>query len=347
MSGKARLGAGGAKQAPLIRREDLDDNISTYQRETDGRSAEERVHQIRLDRIEPSPFQVRRVFPESEIEELANSIRDNGLVHAPKGRPHAEKPGWTELMPGEMRLRALHRLVERGEADALLKRDREGNWLVPIVVVSVDNERAEAIVFAENEARTDLSPWEWALAWQQRRDRRAERGQPATVRDVAAAHNKPHTTIGEYLRVADTLSREVLAEAGVVTESGVDHSRMARLPFSALKGIARSQAQGTAAAAHHLLLELQRVGDNAAAKRLEEWQASSRRDRGAGKGSFQINIRQPLPELTPRQAIHYLGRISTALPILAQKAIEDPDSADARDLAATLETVAQLLRSRG
>lgn len=345
MSGKARLG-GGAK-APTVRREELDDNVSTYRIEADGRAAEERVHQVPLSRVEPSPFQVRRVFPESEIEDLADSIRANGLIHPPKGRPHPEKPGWVELMPGELRLRALQRLIDRGEAEGILKRDREGNWLAPIVVVSVDDERAESIVFAENESRTDLSPWEWALAWQQRRDRRKERGQPATVRDVAAAHDKPHTTVGEYLRVADAITPELLAQAGVVGQGGSDHGRMARLPFSALKGVAAATAQSTAAAAQLLLQELRRAGDHAARERLQKGEKAARRSSVGGKQSFQINIRQPLPELTPRQATHYLGRISTALPVLAERAVEDIEAADARELAETLEAAARRLRERG
>jgi hypothetical protein len=343
MSGKARLKAGTTK-APVVRREDLDDNISTYSLADDGRAAEERVHFVAMDRIEPSPFQVRRVFPEPEIEELANSIRDAGLVHAPKGRPHPSKLGWIELMPGEMRLRALQRLVERGEADDVLKRDGEGKWLAPIVVVSVDDERAEAIVFAENDARTDLSAWEWALAWQQRRDRRKERGQPATVRDVAAVHGKPHTTVGEYLRVADTISEEILASAGVMTTEGVDHTRMSDLSFNALKGIAATAGQGTRAAAEHLLQELARVGDSMAKQRIQTGRAAARAPTGLVR-TFQINIRQPLPDLTPQQATHYLGRISEALPVLASRAIEDIDNGRAEALASILEQAARRLRN--
>ena len=318
MSGKARLG--GAKgSTPLVRREDLDDNLASYRPDADARSAEERIQLVRIDRIEPSPFQVRRVFPEREIEELADSIRDTGLIHQPKGRPHPSKAGWVELMPGELRLRALQRLVERGEADAVLKRDGEGKWLAPIIMVTVDDERAEAIVFTENEARTDLSPWEWALAWQQRRDRRKERGQPATVRDVAAAHHKPHTTVGEYLRVADALSVEVLEAAGVRINGALDHGRMAKLPFMALKGVA-------------------------AVERLEKPRSASRLPGGAGKQSFQINIRRPLPELTPAQAGHYLERISTALPILAERASAELGGQSADDLAEVLEAAARVLR---
>lgn len=343
MSGKARLRVG-KTQAPVVRREDLDDNIATYQMEADGRSAEERVQYIRIDRIEPSPFQIRRIFPEPEIESLADSIRDNGLVHAPKGRPHPDKAGWVELMPGELRLRALQRLVERGEANDVLRRDTDGTWRAPIMLVSVDDDRAEAIVFAENEARTDLTPWEWALAWQQRRDRRKERGQPATVRDVAAAHHKPHTTVGEYLKVADALSLKVLTAAGVVANGSPDHSRMGRLAFSTLKGVAATAAQGIDAAATHLLHELRRIGDNAAVERLQSRIAAQRAPAGS-RQSFQINIRQPLPELTPQQATHYLARMSVALPVLAERAAADIGAERARELAATLEETARRLRN--
>ena len=343
MSGKARLG-GSKGSTPLVRREDLDDNLASYRPDADARSAEERIQLVRIDRIEPSPFQVRRVFPEREIEELADSIRDTGLIHQPKGRPHPSKPGWVELMPGELRLRALQRLIERGEAEAVLKRDGEGNWLAPIIMVTVDDERAEAIVFTENEARTDLSPCEWALAWQQRRDRRKGRGQPATVRDVAAAHHKPHTTVGEYLRVAEALSAEVLEAAGVRINGASDHGRMAKLPFSALKGVAAEAERGVKVMSERLLQELRRVGDRAAVERLEKPRAASRLPGGAGKQSFQINIRRPLPELTPAQAGHYLERISTALPILAQRASAEIGGDDARELAEVLEAAARVLR---
>lgn len=330
--GKARLG--GAK-APQVTREDLDDNIKTYRPEDDGRGAEERVRYIRFDRIEPSPFQVRRVFPESEIEQLADSIRDSGLVHPPKARPHPTKPKWVELMPGEMRVRALRKLTERGEAEGVLKRDHDGEWLAPVVIVDVDDERAEAVVFAENEARTDLSPWEWAFAWQQRRDRRKERGQPATVRDVAAAHKRPHTTVGEYLRVADQISRDVLKRAGLVGLDGEpEHARMAKVPFTDLKGVATTVADhGAGHGAARLRRALQRI------------EGAPKQEAKTQSASFQINIRRPLDQLTPDQAAHYLGRISEALPTLADRAAEKIAPERATALVASLERVVDVLRS--
>ncbi|MQA92797.1 MAG: hypothetical protein GEU90_21675, partial [Gemmatimonas sp.] len=60
---------------------------------------------------------------------------------------------------------------------------------------------------------------------------------------------------------------------------------MARLPFSALKGVAAAP-HGVEAAAQHLLQELRRVGDHAARERLQKGEKSAR------PMSFQINIRR-------------------------------------------------------
>jgi hypothetical protein len=117
---------------------------------------------------------------------------------------------------------------------------------------------------------------------------------------------------------------------------------MAKLPFMALKGVAA--VDGTEAMAERLLQELRRVGDRAAVERLEKPRSASRLPGGAGKQSFQINIRRPLPELTPAQAGHYLERISTALPILAERASAELGGQSADDLAEVLEAAARVLR---
>lgn len=334
-----RLGRGTASSKPAVR---LDQNVLSYDAQRDGRSVEGRVQQVRIDQVEPSPYQVRRVFPEREIEELAESIRTNGLIHEPRGRPHPERPGWVQLMPGEMRLRALHRLIERGEADEVLQRDGEGNWLVPIHVEAVDDDRAEAMVLSENLDRTDLSAWEWALAWRQRRESLRRRGQPATVRDVAASLGKKFQTVGQYLRAADGVEPEVLAGAGVTTDDGPDHRRLGQLSLAALLRVAGAREQGSEAAAERLLRELKRAGDSLAAAQLERLRERDRRRRGAA--SFQINIRQALADLTPRQAQHYLDRIAPAVGVLAVRAAAEIPPDHAAELAASLEEAAARLR---
>lgn len=336
-----RLGKGAEGGKPAVR---LDENVLSYDALRDGRSPEGRVQQVRIDRIDPSPYQVRRVFPEREIEELAESIRTTGLIHEPRGRPHPHRPGWVQLMPGEMRLRALHRLIERGEAEGVLQRDGEGNWLVPIQVDAVDDDRAEAMVLSENLDRTDLSAWEWVLAWRQRRESLRARGQPAGVRDVAASLGKKFQTVGQYLRAADSLDAGLLKDAGLMAGGAPDHRRMAQLSLAALLRVAGAREKGGDVAADRLLRELQRAGDPLAAEQLERLRQRGRGRRGSA--SFQINIRQALTDLTPRQAEHYLDRLAPAVAILAGRAVGEISPDHAAELAHSLEEAARRLRER-
>lgn len=336
----------GRGELPRVR---LDNNLTTYDPARDGRSGEGRIQEVRLDRVEPSPFQVRLVFPASEIEKLAESVRANGLIHEPRGRPHPTKSGWVELMPGEMRVRALQLLVEQGGAEEVLRRDAEGNWLIPIRVEPTDDERADGIVFGENFDRTDLSAWEWAVAFQRRRHRLRERGMPAGVRDVAASmKRKAFQTVGEYLLVAEALTLELLLGAGVVLGGEADHSRLARLPLAALLRVARTAhgGGGPTAGAQALLAELRKVGDEAAAA------LHARRDRTLGARAadeprgLQINIRQVLEDVPPRQAVRYLERIAPAVGVLAARVActVDPD-AEVAAIADQLEAAAATLRA--
>jgi ParB-like chromosome segregation protein Spo0J len=336
-------GRGGA--APRVR---LDDNLGSYDVARDGRSGHGRLQEVRLDRIVPSRFQVRLVFPEAEIDRLAGSVLANGLIHEPRARPHPDRPGWIELMPGEMRIRALHRLVERGEADGVLSRDADGNWLVQVRLEPTDDERADAMVFGENFDRVDLSPWEWAVGFQRRRDRLRERGLPSTVRDVAAAmHKKAYQTVGEYLQVADGLTLEVLVGAGLVTGAEPEHARLARLSLAALLRAARATSRGPMAGVQCLLSELRRSGDAAAAELIaRREQALAGAATGRERAGLQLNIRQALAEVTPRNAVHYLRRLAPAVGVLAQRAA----SASVEErcaIADELEAVAAALRRRG
>lgn len=337
------LGRGLGGDLPRVR---LDDNVGTYDASRDGRSGEGRLQEVRLDRIEPSPFQVRLVFPPAEIERLADSVLVAGLIHEPRARPHPSRQGWVELMPGEMRIRALHRLVERGEAGSVLSRDAEGNWLVPVRLEPTDDTRADRMVFGENFDRTDLSAWEWAVAFQRRRDRLRERGQPSGVRDVAASMGKKaFQTVGEYLQAADALGLEVLLGAGVVSGGHPDHARLSRLSLAALLRVARSASGGPTPAAQALLGELRRAGDEAASAALMSREQALRRGRpgGAAGEGLQINIRQALGDVAPRQARQYLLRLAPAVAVLAGRAAAE-GSAEAEGIAAQLVEAAGLLR---
>ena len=64
---------------------------------------EDQIVKIKVNKIEVNPFQPRQDFKESEIEELAQSIKNFGLIQAITVRKNKEK---YQLIAGERRLRA-------------------------------------------------------------------------------------------------------------------------------------------------------------------------------------------------------------------------------------------------
>ena len=60
--------------------------------------------ELKILEIERSPYQPRREFREDELKELADSLKNNGLVQPPTVRRNAQ--GRYELIAGERRLRA-------------------------------------------------------------------------------------------------------------------------------------------------------------------------------------------------------------------------------------------------
>ncbi len=99
---------------------------------------------IRISEIEPNPRQPRREFDPEKLEELAQSIRENGVI-----TPIAlRKTGDTyQIIAGERRWRA-SRLAGLHE--------------IPAIVLDVDEQSAYALALIENLQREDLNPMEEA-----------------------------------------------------------------------------------------------------------------------------------------------------------------------------------------
>ncbi|MCL2548498.1 MAG: ParB/RepB/Spo0J family partition protein, partial [Symbiobacteriaceae bacterium] len=115
--------------------------------ETGDRSATE-IQNIPLERIFPNRFQPRRSFEESGLQELAASIRSNGILEPILLRP---LPDGFELVAGERRWRAakLAGLTE-----------------IPSIVRYYDDRQTAEIALIENLQREDLNPIEEAGALQ-------------------------------------------------------------------------------------------------------------------------------------------------------------------------------------
>ncbi len=102
---------------------------------------------VAIDCLAPSPAQPRRRFDEDELESLAQSIREKGVLQPLLVRPAAGQPGHFQIVAGERRWRAAQR-AQRHE--------------MPVIVREMDDGEALQLAIIENVQRQDLSPIEEA-----------------------------------------------------------------------------------------------------------------------------------------------------------------------------------------
>lgn len=117
--------------------------IPSAELKTESR-AEQTPPEITVDRITPSPFQPRRSFDEAKIEELAGSIRNQGIIQPLVVRP---KGDGFELIAGERRWRAAM---------------KAGLSRVPVVIREASDHEALQLALVENLQREDLNAIEEA-----------------------------------------------------------------------------------------------------------------------------------------------------------------------------------------
>ncbi|MCL4234611.1 MAG: ParB/RepB/Spo0J family partition protein [Deltaproteobacteria bacterium] len=102
-----------------------------------------RVVELPLAKIVPNRFQARKSFDESSIAELANSIRENGILQPLAVRPLPGDAAKYELIAGERRFRAA--------AAAGLRE-------VPVLVFDADDQDLSVLSLVENLQRENLNP---------------------------------------------------------------------------------------------------------------------------------------------------------------------------------------------
>ena len=143
---------------------------------------------VEVDRITPSPFQPRRMFDEAKIEELASSIRNQGIIQPLVVR---RKGDGYELIAGERRWRAAM---------------RAGLTQVPIVVREANDHEALQLALVENLQREDLNPIEEASGY-----RRLQEEFHWSQEEMAERVGKSRPAIANSLRLL-TLPGEVQQE---------------------------------------------------------------------------------------------------------------------------------------
>lgn len=108
---------------------------------------------VAIELVRANPDNPRRIFADDELRDLANSIREHGIVQPILVRPVSEPGGSSyEIIAGERRWRAAQ-LAELHE--------------VPVIIRDVADKQALEIAIVENVQRSDLNPIEEAFGYQQ------------------------------------------------------------------------------------------------------------------------------------------------------------------------------------
>lgn len=145
---------------------------------------------IAVDRIVPNPDQPRRTFTEDALHELANSIREKGVIQPLILRRNPRDPQGYEIVAGERRWRAAQRA-----------RLHE----VPAIVRELDDTEVLEIAIIENIQRADLNAVEEARGYRQLMDRFGH-----TQEQLAEALGKSRSHIANMLRLLN-LPDEVMS----------------------------------------------------------------------------------------------------------------------------------------
>jgi ParB family chromosome partitioning protein len=106
---------------------------------------------VPIEFLRPNPRNPRRNFAETELNELANSMRERGIIQPIVVRPVHGAADSYEIIAGERRWRAAQ---------------RAGLHVVPIVPLDVSDDEALQLAIIENVQRADLNPLEEAAGYQ-------------------------------------------------------------------------------------------------------------------------------------------------------------------------------------
>lgn len=159
----------------------------TQRAEKVGISDDDVLREIRIEKIVPNKYQPRREFTEEKIKELAESIKQNGLLQSITVRDMGN--GFYELIAGERRLRAL-KYLEYPTTNAIVK--------------ELTNEQMATLALIENIQREELTPIEEAYAYQELLSINN-----LTQDELAKSLGKTQATVANKLRLLKLCSKVV------------------------------------------------------------------------------------------------------------------------------------------
>lgn len=154
------------------------------------------VQEVPVEQILPNPYQPRQQFPETEIMQLAESVKQNGLLQPVLVRRKGD--GQFELIAGERRLRAAK---------------MAGLQTIPALVRNSSDQQSMELALIENLQRKDLNPMEAARAYH-----RLTLEFGFTQDTIARKLGKDRSSIANIARLVN-LSKEIqdLVESGALS----------------------------------------------------------------------------------------------------------------------------------
>lgn len=141
-------------------------------------ASNERALDVDIDLLRPNRFQPRTVMDDARIDELARSIRSQGVIQPIVVRKADQ--GY-EIVAGERRWRASQ---------------RAGLMKVPVVVRDIPDDRLLAVALIENIQREDLNPIEEAQGYRQLVD-----DYHLTQEQIAESVGKDRSSVANHLRL--------------------------------------------------------------------------------------------------------------------------------------------------
>lgn len=145
----------------------------------ESRATHAQIREVPTNRILPNPAQPRLSYEEESLVELADSIREHGVLQPILVRPVGSQ---FELIAGERRWRA-SRMAQRDS--------------IPAIVVEFDDETALEVSIIENLQREDVSPLEEAAMFRKMTDL------GYSLRQLAQKIGKDKGYVENRIRLAD------------------------------------------------------------------------------------------------------------------------------------------------
>jgi ParB family transcriptional regulator, chromosome partitioning protein len=181
-----------------------------------GASVESHTSYVPIDSISPNPYQPRTTLHPEELENLAASIREHGILQ-PLIVTQNPQNGEFTLIAGERRLRAA---------------EIAGLESVPVLVRQVNRQQMLELALIENLQRTDLTPLEAAEAYRQ------------LAEDFHLSHDEIAFRVGKNRStITNTLRLLKLPES---VRTALNSNQITEGHARALLGLSSAQAQAAA-----------------------------------------------------------------------------------------------------